>query len=152
MKVLFLDIDGVVNSEECLKRGDAKGGILGIDPYLAFLVGKIILALPELKVVLSSSWRHWPNGRKTVGEKVCSIYDVTGSEPYLKELPNGVDNVQRGREIQKWLDAHPEVERYAILDDDSDMLPSQLPNFFKTSWKKGISEEIVSNVINHFLV
>ena len=35
----------------------------------------------------------------------------------------------RGEEIQDWLDNHPEVEDYAILDDDSDMLPEQFAKF-----------------------
>lgn len=144
MKVIFLDIDGVVNSEECLMRGDAHGGILGIDPYLAFTFGKITLALPDVQVVLSSSWRHWPDGRKTIEEKVCPIFDVT---PIAAWEPHGT---QRGREIKAWLGKHPEVTQYAIIDDDSDMLPEQQPNFFHTSWKKGITEEIAQEIIDHF--
>jgi hypothetical protein len=32
----------------------------------------------------------------------------------------------RGEEIKAWLHQHPEVTRYAIVDDDSDMLPEQV--------------------------
>ena len=144
MKVLFLDIDGVCNSEETLKRSG--GGMLGIDPLLAFIVGKITLAVPELKVVLSSSWRHFPEGRNQVHAKVVPIHDVTGSEPY-DDLEH--PHTQRGREIQRWLNAHPEVTHYAIVDDDSDMLPEQMPHFFQTSWKVGITEEIAAAIVAH---
>jgi membrane-bound lytic murein transglycosylase MltF len=41
------------------------------------------------------------------------------------------------------------VERYAILDDDTDMLPEQLPNFFQTTWEEGLTEEIAEKVIAH---
>ncbi len=138
MKVLFLDIDGVVNSEETLKKV-GNGGILGIDPYLAFLVGRITLTTPDLKVVLSSSWRHFDKGRKQVEQNVVAIYDET---PKLR-------GVVRGQEIKMWLDAHPEVEKYAILDDDIDFLEEQLPNFFKTEWVQGITPEIVQKVCDH---
>lgn len=55
----------------------------------------------------------------------------------------------RGHEIQAWLDKHPEVEKYAILDDDSDMLPEQMPNFFKTTFQNGLLEETMYKVIKH---
>lgn len=58
MKFLFLDVDGVMNSEETLKKPnmtrDPQGGVVGIDPYLALLVNRIIHAT-GCKVVLSSS-------------------------------------------------------------------------------------------------
>lgn len=138
MRVLFLDVDGVINSEATLQK--CGGGILGIDPYLAFLVGKISLAIPDLKVVLSSSWRHFEHGREQVEEQCVSIFDVT---PGL-----GFGTI-RGDEIRAWLDSHPEVEKYAILDDNSDMRPEQFNNFFQTSWKTGITEEVVQEVIDH---
>lgn len=149
MNVLFLDIDGVVNSEATLRK--AGGGIVGIDPYLAFLIGNMVDDL-GLKVVLSSSWRHWPDGMKTVSQQVCPLIDKTGDEPYNEVGADPIKefHTQRGREIKKWLNAHPEVLRYAIVDDDSDMLPEQLPNFFKTSWKTGVTPEIIEQIKNHF--
>lgn len=138
MKVLFLDIDGVVNCKHTTQR---HRGTIGIDPYMAFLVGKITLNVPDLKVVLSSSWRNFEDGRAEVERQVCKLHDVT---------PSRLMGI-RGEEINQWLQEHPEVTRYAILDDDSDMLPEQLPNFFRTSWDTGITEEIADAVTAHFL-
>lgn len=137
MKILFLDIDGVVNSRETLAR--SYGGFIGIDPYLAFYVGKIILDT-GCKVVLSSSWRLSERDVKEVEERVYKIHSKT---------PPPWEGSTRGMEIQAWLDKHPEVEKYAILDDDPDMLDSQLPNFFKTSFSTGLTEETMYKVINH---
>lgn len=134
MKVIFLDIDGVVN---CQSTSQRHRGFIGIDPYMAFMVGKLIMET-EAKVVLSSSWRCTPDGIEEVKNQVYDIHDVT---PILGTI--------RGEEIKAWLDAHPEVTRYAILDDNSDMLPEQMPNFFKTSWLHGITEEIVQQVKEH---
>jgi len=152
MKVVFLDIDGVANSEESLRHG--YGGQIGIDPYMAFLIGKIQLAT-NCEFVLSSSWRHCEHNITEVNKKIAKIYDIT---PYNVKYTDeetvcearGI-HIHRGREIKAWLDLHPEVTKYAILDDDSDMLPEQLPNFFKTSWKMGLTEEIQKQVIAHLL-
>ena len=143
-KVLFLDIDGVCNCSSTTTP--AFNGAIGIDSEMAFRVGKITLAIPDLKVVLSSSWKHWPAGRAEIEQKVVPLYDVTPEAPR-----DPLGGTQRGTEIQMWLDQHPEVEKYAILDDDTSMLPEQIPNFFRTSWTTGLTEEIMQAVINHFI-
>ena len=45
--------------------------------------------------------------------------------------------VTPGGRTGEWLSRHPEVERYAIVDDDSDMLPEQMPFFVRTSAETG---------------
>lgn len=142
MKVLFLDIDGVVNSEETFRKDP--NAFFPIDPYLAFLVGKIVLET-DCVVVLSSSWRHHDESVDHIEKKIVKIFDRTPS------LPRGEDAEYcgRGKEIKAWMDEHDGIEKYAILDDDPDMLPWQMANFFRTSWKKGITEEIAEKVIRH---
>lgn len=134
MKILFLDIDGVVNCATTTARFD---GFFGIDPYMALLIDRIIQAT-GCQVVLSSAWRIEPNSYREVETRVCKLLDKTES----------FSNI-RGNEIKKWLTEHPEVTCYAILDDNSDMLPEQMPNFFKTSWSTGITEDISKKVIAH---
>lgn len=145
IKVLFLDIDGVVN---CQTTSQRHRGFIGIDPYMAFLVGNMVDKL-GLKVVLSSTWRLSADGREEVKKQVCDFIDCT---PRLTTVryQNNEGYVPRGEEIKKWLDEHPEVEQYAILDDDNDMLPEQQPNFFKTTWQSGINEDIIKAVTEHF--
>lgn len=151
MKVLFLDIDGVVN---CATTTQRHRGTIGIDPYMAFLVGKITLDT-GCKVVLSSTWRHWEDAREEVRKQVVDFIDITPSMPipYSEKERLGLSSMaelcERGKEIADWLVRNPTVERYAILDDDSDMLPEQLPNFFKTSWQTGLTEEIANRVTEH---
>lgn len=135
MKILFLDIDGVAN---CSTTQQRHRGTIGIDPYMAFLIGKIVLDT-DCKVVLSSSWRHWEDGREEVERQIVPCLDITSKH----------DSRIRGEEIKMWLDKHPEVEKYAIVDDDSDMLEEQMPNFFKTSWEVGITKEIAENITKH---
>lgn len=119
--------------------------MIGIDPYMALLVDRIIQAT-GCKVVLSSTWRLFEESRKEVKKQVCDFIDVTPRLFMGIYAPK-----ERGHEIKDWLDRHPEVTRYAILDDNSDMLEEQLPNFFKTEWfgDGGLNQEIADRVIAH---
>jgi hypothetical protein len=138
MKVLFLDIDGVVNCKTTKRR---HRGLMGIDQRLANIVRGIVHAVPDLKVVLSSAWRELEQGRAVVEDKVVPCFDIT---PCF----DAEDDV-RGYEIQAWLETHPGVERYAILDDDWDMLPHQMPSLFRTSTDIGITQEVADRIVAH---
>lgn len=140
-KILFLDIDGVCNSLEYAKR---HGMNLwhATDPALVKLVRRIIEET-KCDVVLSSTWRLYPEAKAVVRRDVCHFIDCT------KDLQGGEKRgvVDRGVEVQEWLDRHPEVQQYAILDDEPDFLPNQW--LFKTTFAKGITEEIADAVIAH---
>lgn len=112
---------------------------------MAFLVGKIVQDT-DCKVILSSSWRHFAEGIEEVNNQVTKIHDKTTKYP--SKISDGKE-WKRGDEIQDYLDTHSDIETYAILDDDSDMLKNQLPNFFKTSWEEGITKEIAKAVTKH---
>lgn len=134
-KILFLDVDGVMNSRSSLQRSQRSGSILGIDPLMAFIVSKIQLET-DCEIVLSSSWRHSPEGLKEVKSRF-KLYGIT-------PMPqSGI----RGNEVKAWLDQHPEVTRYAILDDSSDFLEGQ--PLFKTTFETGITGEIAQEVTNY---
>lgn len=140
MKVLFLDIDGVCNSRKFAEAGNSLWN--NTDPAAVKLVRRIIDET-KCSVVLSSTWRMYPDSRKAVKEQVCHYIDCT------KDMQAGAKRgvVERGIEVQEWLDRHPEVTAYAILDDDADFLPNQW--LFKTTFDEGITEEIAQAVIDH---
>lgn len=133
LKILFLDIDGVAN---CATTNQRHRGYIGIDPEMAFRIGKIQL-YTECEVVLSSTWRHMPDGREEVERQICKLFDVTP----------GRDELLRGDEVNLWLADHPEVTRYAILDDNPWFHPEQ--PLFKTEWSTGITDEIMDSVIKY---
>lgn len=139
MKILFLDIDGVCNSVTTFTKDPHAH--FPIDSYMAFLVGKIKLDT-GCEVVLSSSWRHHKESEEQIEKRIVPLY---GRTPFSRTRERDL----RGYEIQDWLSVHPEVEAYAILDDDNDMLPEQMENFFKTSWEVGLTKDIADDVIDH---
>ena len=134
MKVLFLDIDGVVNN----KRTDKKfRNLMAIDPAMAALIQRIVQNT-GCEIILSSSWRLFQHGRDEIERKICKFADIT---PILR--------APRGNEIKAWLMRHPEIEHYAILDDARSILPEQRANFFQTTWESGLTEEIALAVEKH---
>lgn len=145
MKILFMDVDGVLNTQESFKKNPKVH--FPIDPYCAFLVGKIQLDT-DCKVVLSSSWRHHKESVAYINERVVPILDITG------HCCSGI----RGAEIYSWIEKNVPWDvrkeggpfRYAILDDDSDMLMWQEEHFFKTSFTNGgLTKEIAEAVTSH---
>lgn len=146
-KILFLDIDGVVNNAHSHEKYSWRG-MTGIDPELAFLVGKIKLDT-DCDVVLSSSWRGSESGMELIRKQVVDFIDVT---------PHCCTGI-RGAEIHLWLARNCSLfggngynqrdVRVAILDDSSDMLLWQKDVFFKTDWEVGITPEIAKAVTDH---
>lgn len=136
MKVLFLDIDGVLNCSTT-----PVNDMWPLDPYKVLLLHRI-LDQTGAYVVLSSAWRHSALGMGVVEDAIVphKLIDKTPSFATI-----------RGEEIKAWLRKHPDVEQYAILDDDDDMLSRQMPHFFQTSWKEGLTEEIAEAVTKHLL-
>lgn len=146
MKVLFLDIDGVVNKRDNFNPAN-RDTLWPIDRYCAFLVGKIQLDT-DCEVVLSSAWRHHPEGIEQVEKQVVKLLGKTPSVPTPKELitARGVEwpHELRGDEVNAWLEKHPEVTRYAILDDSMDFYDDQ--PLFRTTFEDGLTDEIAKEV------
>ena len=139
-RILFLDFDGVLNSEQsahwCHKRGVENGGFSPRNPefcpYSVNNLEYILKEYPDLKIVVSSAWRL---GR-TVEElqELLFKYANVPKDRVIdktKTLRNFSDD--RGYEIQDWLDRNP-TEKFCIVDDDSDML-HLLPKLVQTSWR-----------------
>jgi len=133
MRVLFLDVDGVLNSHRsALGMGGMPWAheLPDVRKFDHVAVGLVrgIAEAADAVIVLSSAWRtcdNWTDLGPALG--LC----ITARTPSLLG--------PRGKEIAAWLAAHPEVERYAIVDDDADMLPEQMPFFVKTNMREGLT-------------
>lgn len=114
MKVLFLDIDGVLNKHTTKERYPYPPweGMVGLD---AAIVEKYLdwRKYKDISVVLSSSWRLHPETFDYLNNNGIFWSDLTPREISWR---NG-NSKQRGAEIAAWLKQHPETTHYAILDD-----------------------------------
>lgn len=143
--VLFLDMDGVLNSAlylknnpSCFDRGEDEAN--AIDPVAGARLERVLVQTGAL-MVLSSAWRIL-----NTLEQVTDFLQRRGvpSVKFIGKTPNL--SGYRGKEIQAWLREHPEVTRFAIVDDDSDMEP-YMDRLVKTSWDSGLLDCHVEELV-----
>lgn len=177
MKVVFLDIDGVL-AHSHYKNPQTEN----LDPKKVLLLKKIVV-LTGAKVVLSSTWRlpYYENEKayKTNSYNILNsllkqyeleIYDETpiielkflglkekNSLLTIKHMQNLKlePNTTRAGEINTWLKNNKEVESFIILDDDDSYLEyfGYDQNLIKTSYYDGgLKEEHIEKaveILNH---
>jgi len=130
-KVIFLDIDGVLNSHEYYDRLKAMGfDLFGMSVFTRSLYEfdcKAVQLMSDFadevgaSVVISSSWRI-NNSVEQIADwfKKCGWGDapIIGATPYIP-------NVKRGTEINTWISQN-NVDQYVIFDDEvNDFLEGQ---------------------------
>lgn len=161
MKILFLDIDGVLNSYQSaqlldhVKRKDGDFPEFFQDyvtssgdmcPLAISNLEYILETVKTVQIVISSTWRHG-----------CTLRDLKN---YFKMSPliqsriidstPSLRDAQRGDEIKRWVyNSTRPVHKFAVLDDDTDM-NAVMDDFFHVNHKKGLDWCVVEEVIRHF--
>lgn len=163
-KIIFLDFDGVLNTEHnqdmLLYKGKAWK-----DKHGAFFDLKAVAELNRIveetkaDIVIESSWKYlgleamrqmWRD-RNMPG----NVIDVTPSSASNNWLLNAnLDEMDpahtqwKGVEIASWIaeNLHDE-DRYVIIDDEYVILDSQLPHFILTNPYDGIIPELADRAI-----
>lgn len=143
-----------------LRKQVKRGDIRSLDYYKSEICCDRVSMISDLCeatgaiIVISSTWRL----NKTV-EQLQEIFDycggtfkVIGKTPYT--------GYERGTEISKWLHENikPETHgchyfdfyRYAIIDDDSDMLLNQRDHFFQTDDYSGLTPNTCYRIKRYF--
>jgi len=170
MRIIFLDIDGVLNSGRYFKtRGKPKpvgsvlehhGHDLSID-LIENLEALVLLAPADTRIVLSSTWRVFfdlDEMHRLINQR---IKDERNRDSliyrwmFIDKTPRGLpgqkfsEHIIRGREIKWWLDNTDEdVTHYVILDDDGDMTEEQKRNHFvKTPFSNGLTAQHVMKAV-----
>lgn len=166
MKIIFLDCDGVLNSDASLMLDDALEESL-------LLNLKEIVDKTQAQIILSSSWRLMFNPLRRLMNRLNNIglhlsgltqngvstkwLKKQGIEPTRKYIDviddykgNEIEiTTDRGAEITKWLSEHKNVESFVILDDDAFDIKKYFPNnFIQTSFKTGLTKEDVKKAID----
>ena len=112
MNILFTDVDGVLNFDNC--KAVAPSGCLGVSDSKVRILRRIVEETGA-KVVLSSDWRLCRETdqdfrylkHKLMYKGRISICGVTPD----------VGGWYRKQEIVEWIESHPEVDYWAVLDD-----------------------------------
>jgi hypothetical protein len=141
MKIIFLDIDGVLNNDNHIYHY----GNNYIDNNLLNLFIAIVKST-ESEVVLSSSWKISENKKKILFNKL-SKFNIKILDSIIPQNKDGWINTSD--EIQYWLKNHPQVSRFAILDDDVEMQYNIEEGFFKTDPAIGLTEDLSIDIIDY---
>lgn len=163
MKLIFLDIDGVLNCFEKSITADlpheewnpetmtAFG--LNLSVYKPFVdrVNKIVKHTGA-RIVISSSWRigylaDWADVVIYLHNSGLQGF-IVGRTPWVDANDDGY--VTRGEEVNGWFAQHPneKIDSFVILDDNP--LGEKYPyekNFVRTDHKYGIQDEHVERAI-----
>lgn len=139
MKVIFLDIDGVLNSSEYFERTkDNKLSRIELD-IKCLKILKEVIDETKAYIVVTSSWRllkGFENTKKYLKEFGIDIHDVT------KSIYGN-----RGEEIREYLNNY-NIDKFVILDDEIFPDFNELKNYLvKTSFYNGGLKEEHKNML-----
>lgn len=129
MKVIFLDIDGVLVTHETVCQHVTFEG-RRYNPFLPEAVANLnfILEQTGAEIVVSSSWRcdgqMWDDLLFYFSDQGINKRPIDRT-PDLPVLSKGGEFIHpnRGQEIKLYLDSNAGVEGFVAIDDDSDMDP-----------------------------
>lgn len=139
MKIIFLDIDGVLCTSRSHLSKHGKGIMDEWDDVGALAIYRACKFGENVKIVVSSTWRKFclnPYDNSDILGVRLAQFNLTQflhTDWRTKEL----DSI-RGKEIAKWMEDHPEATDYIILDDDSDFLPYQYKKLIRTDFENGM--------------
>lgn len=149
MKVVFLDIDGVLNSATWIHDAGARLGrrqVCGsadqIDPACVERLNRITDATGAV-FVLSSAWRivHCP----TVA-KANAFFSSVGVQAAFVGRTGNVGR-WRGDQIDSWLRRRGQAVDCFIILDDADDMTVHMHRLVQTSWQTGLQDADVELAI-----
>lgn len=179
INIIFLDIDGVLNycppapsnSYNCkFPNGEE------IEPKIIKKFNKVFDKYPELKIVVSSSWRG--NMKKVVWALRIAgfnyIENIIGYTPRAQaihykdgditkplEPPFTILHERRGQQILKWLLDHPGIQsrinKFLIIDDETNDICGKKgfeflkENTLQTNPDTGLTHENIQFIIDYFI-
>lgn len=120
MKIVFLDIDGVLNIMSDSYRTFMKPYGQHIEPHLVERLNYLI-EKTDSHIVISSSWKsNMEDLEKQMVEQGFKYWDrVLGRTPFSGEFEDCEFGGYRGNQIKKWLDETAEkIDSYCIIEDE----------------------------------
>jgi len=136
MRVIFLDIDGVLNYPDCFDPGRA-----WIDPGC---IARLNLLVQRSKAVLAitSTWRGLVHSGKMTLDGLRWLLGSHGLEATIEGITGpDAQTPDRGQQILRWLQEHPRVEAFVILDDDTVTIDGLAHHVVRIDDASGLTDE-----------
>ena len=140
LKVIFLDLDGVLNSFDNMRAMTVLSEDRSMDQWHFHYFDercvrwlRYILKETGAKIVVSSTWRSNPSFTNMWESR--HMPDVI-----IGETPRSA-HAFRGIEIRTWMESYglDKIFSYLIIDDDRDMLPEHKPHFVHVKGDTGLT-------------
>lgn len=159
MRVLFLDVDGVLNSARYFRKQERREALPETDEWWTVMLDRVavlrlntILQRSGAVVVVSSSWRYHltTDDMQRVLSRKGFLGAVVGRTPRADEVPESLKAQRcRGLEIECWLAKNRDrVTSFAILDDlGPGSFGALTPYLVRTSWGSGLLDHHVQEVV-----
>lgn len=142
MKILFLDIDGVVNTDRIARYRKNHGVEEMIFDEDAMKNLEHIVTSTECRIVISSTWRIHRDTMNPLWIALVDNLRKYNLENFLYDTTHFDDPVcfskPRWLEIKEWLVQNRDIDSFVILDDEWDM-DELNSNFVRCSGAIGIS-------------
>lgn len=118
MKIIFLDLDGVLNSRASMMlQAMEPGAGLMMQPHrIHVVILNEIVRASGANVVITSTWR--------ISRTKNDIQQLLSGKGFSGEIIDTTPVLQgetRGTEIRAWLAERKDIEAFVILDDERDM-------------------------------
>lgn len=135
MKIIFLDIDGVLNN--------AKNPMPRIDPECIAKLNRILDAHHDAKIIVSSNWRFFINRRVISLSGLELLLQTHGANVYNRLAGTTPMNVPyRSEAILAYLEANP-CKTWIALDDDALDLGKHQHRAYQLDGQVGLTEKCV---------
>lgn len=144
MKILFLDFDGVLNTQD---YRDSYGNMgAGIDKSKMQLLKRIIDSTGAKIVLITSLREYWnkdPDKCDYFGKVINEVFAEYGLEIYDK-MPVS-ESGKREDEILDWIVTNPEIKNYVAIGDGALFAKFLVGHFVQP--KDGLEEEHVEKAV-----
>lgn len=160
--LIFLDIDGVMNMYGSSSRTFMKPYGQHIEPHLTQRLNYICEIVPNLEIVISSSWRSDMEDlqKQMIEQGFKYWHKVIGKTPqaYREHLdydkPAKILLDSRGEQIRDWIIKNEYDGTYLVIDDEiSDIIGEcKIPKFrvYQTDSNEGMLHKDAIAIINYF--
>jgi len=163
-RILFLDFDGVLCTENYLEHLQAKGAATRDADGTLFdpeAVGQLrrIVDETQCQVVVTSTWRTdgeerirrlWAN--RCMPGRLLGVTPVllhaTYEDPLSRQLLEKPEWETKGYEVNAWQEMHGKLDDvYAIVDDENPFLNRQQGHLVQSNEQTGLTEAAASRII-----
>lgn len=133
---MFLDIDGVLNGYN-IYQSNRPYPLSEFNEEKVEILNSLFDEIPEIKLVLSSSWRFFDGIENIIRESGIKkeLFSIT---PY--------SIINRGDEVKQWLNNFDDEYKYCIVDDVDDFDKDQKNNIVFTDPNIGITKKDVEKI------